>query len=239
MGFLDTLSEALGFKPTPAVSTCPHAKGILCVQVRRQGGDGAGIAGVTIKLTGPSPGTLVTDSMGIAEFGDRAPGDYQFTADFSAPTLKAWKVLPFTSQVSVAAGKVQFGEVQAYPTGTVIIRVFDDATPRRRVSSRTSAGHAAGTLQTPHTNADLSLTVAAGTCSVSADALSADHYVEGRGSKDVLVPVGGSVIAEFILPILNTVTPGLDITQDGIWYLPPEPPPRYTRWSGSCLADPG
>ena len=236
MGLLDMLGEIIGLKPTPALSKCPHAKGVICIMVRRQGGDGAGIPGVKITLKGPSPGVVVTDSMGIAEFGDRDVGDYKFAADFSNPALKAWKNLPFQGDVSVAAGKVQFGEVQAYPTGTLIIRVFDDATPRRRVASKTAAAHSAGTLQTPYNNADLTLTVPAGTCSVAADALSADLYVDGRGAKDVVVPVGGTVIAEFILPILNTVTPGLDITQDGIWYLPPEPPPRPGEVAPPALA---
>ena len=236
MGLLDMLGEIIGLKPTPALSKCPLATGVIFIMVRRQGGDGAGIPGVKITLKGPSPGVVVTDSMGIAEFGDRDVGDYKFAADFSNPALKAWKNLPFQGDVSVAAGKVQFGEVQAYPTGTLIIRVFDDATPRRRVASKTAAAHSAGTLQTPYNNADLTLTVPAGTCSVAADALSADLYVDGRGAKDVVVPVGGTVIAEFILPILNTVTPGLDITQDGIWYLPPEPPPRPGEVAPPALA---
>ena len=83
MGLLDMLGEIIGLKPTPALSKCPHAKGVICIMVRRQGGDGAGIPGVKITLKGPSPGVVVTDSMGIAEFGDRDVGDYKFAADFS------------------------------------------------------------------------------------------------------------------------------------------------------------
>jgi hypothetical protein len=79
-----TRSEISDLPVDAATSDCPlKRKGDIEIEVLWQR-DNSPIAGVTVNLTGPTPGAKATNSKGRATFKSRQPGSYDFTVDLSA-----------------------------------------------------------------------------------------------------------------------------------------------------------
>lgn len=196
MGFLEKLAQILGRKPTPAVGKCPLEKGIICVAVSRQDKTNAGIPGIKVSLSGPTPGSQVTDSTGIAEFQDRTPGAYEFGVLFPSPKYKDWKIVPYGIDASVAGGQVTIAEVQAYPLGTLVVEVRRDDTGSLIANPADLWAVGAASLGFRPTGGTHTFKeVACGEYTVAAK-VSGDLYeISSVSSDKVTVPEGGSVTA--------------------------------------------
>ena len=114
----------LGKKLIGATQPCPLAKGIICVVISRADTNGA-IEGVSVSVAGPSAGNTSANDVGIAQFDDRDPGDYEITVEFpgnlrhynysdNKSVDKAWQ-----GGVSLRGGQVRVVEVLAHPCGNI------------------------------------------------------------------------------------------------------------------------
>jgi hypothetical protein len=224
MGWREKLARLTGKRP--AVLPCKKGKGDLCVVVSRRDNPALGVPGCSVAVTGPSAGLGSTDGSGVAEFTARTPGAYQYKVSLPPSSDKKWKLVDIDGATAVGEGSVACGIVEAYPIGTLIVRVFDDQNPRNRVRAATNSSVAYLDANAPmeHVASDLYLTVPAGKVSVSVSPFQAAAY-GAAGAKLVDVPQGGTGIAEFVLPVVNLVTPKVVPAAKELWFLRPEPPP--------------
>lgn len=224
MGWREKLARLTGKRP--AVLPCKKGKGDLCVVVSRRDNPALGVSGCAVAVTGPSAGQGSTDGSGVAEFTARTPGAYQYKVSLPPGSDKKWKLVDTGGATAVGEGGVACEVVEAYPIGTLVVRVFDDQNPRNRVRAATnsSVAYLDANAPTEHVASDLYLTVPAGKVSVSVSPFQAAAY-GAAGAKLVDVPQGGTGIAEFVLPVVNLVTPKIVPAAKELWFLRPDPPP--------------
>lgn len=192
---------------------CPNIKGSICVVATRSDNH-APISDVRVALSGPTPGSATTDGMGVNQLDEREPGSYGYNVSFAAPKYKNWVVLATADQVSVSGGSVSLLEVQAYPTGTLVVEIREEqsgafiegaadvqATGQGSFNERIEGG----TRSFPR--------LACGAYTVSAR-LSARYQSQTLTAAEVTVTDGGSVVAKIVVPTVTWIEIKL-VREDG------------------------
>jgi hypothetical protein len=183
---------------------CPNIKGSICVVATRSDNN-APISDVKVALSGPTPGSATTDGMGLNQLDGRDPGSYGYNISFAAPKYKDWVVLAHADAVSVAGGSVSLLEVQAYPTGTLVVEIREEQSGAfiQGAADMTASGPSSlseriegGTRSFPR--------LACGAYTVSAR-LSAKYQGQTVTAGEVTVTDGGSVVAKIVVPVLTWV----------------------------------
>ena len=205
-----------------AATPCKDGKGTIFIGVLRAD-TGAPLHNASVKLSGPSPGSMKTDADGFVEFLNRTPGAYTFSV---SPPKDHFQLVPHGTAATVAANGHVVREVQAYPTGTLKVELVDDLGKSVKQPVALAAGGASGQNGQTSGGSYSFAKIRAGTYQVDASAPS-DLYENAQESQaNVVVPEGGSVTARFVLRILNTVTPHLDAPKNEVIYEPLPPPPQ-------------
>jgi hypothetical protein len=200
MGFLDRLAALLGRRPAPAVQCCPNLKAIICVCVCREDTD-AGVAGLDVSLTGPTPGNAQTDGSGIAEFQDRAPGPYSYNVSFPQPKFKDWHVAAYGKDVTAVGGQVAIRDVLAYPFGHLVVEVRDELKDNALIphaASITATG-AAQTLQKDAKGSHTFTPAKCGQYQITAGVPSDFYEHSSYSAKPVVVAEGKTVRAQVLV----------------------------------------
>jgi hypothetical protein len=109
-----------------AVQQCAKLKGSLCINALRSDTKKP-LRDVKVKIKGKGSGQKATGEHGISEFTDLDPGNYHFSAELPKPKYKGWRLVQEGGTVEVTEGKTSHGDVLAYPTGTLKVRVVYDS----------------------------------------------------------------------------------------------------------------
>jgi len=195
-----------------ATQECPNAKGIICV-VATRADTIAPIAEASVVVKGPTPGTGTTDATGISQFDDRAPGSYACDVTFPAPKYKDWALLPYSKELSVSGGAVSILEVQAAPTGTLVVEIREESGALIQGAAEVQASGPAALNERMEGGTRSFPRLACGTYEVRAR-LSAKYQSQTLTATPVAVPEGGSAVAKIVVPSITWIEVKL-VTEDG------------------------
>lgn len=195
-----------------ATQECPNAKGIICV-VATRADTVAPIADVSVVVSGPTPGSGTTDTMGISQFDGRAPGAYGCDVTFPQPKYKDWALLPYSKELSVSGGAVSVLEVQACPTGTLVVEIREESGALIQGAAEVQASGPAPLNERMEGGTRSFPRLACGTYEVKAR-LPAKYQSQTLTAAPVTVPEGGSAIAKLVVPSVTWIEVKL-VADDG------------------------
>jgi hypothetical protein len=195
-----------------ATQECPNAKGIICV-IATRADTVAPIADAAVVVNGPTPGTGTTDATGISQFDGRTPGPYACDVTFPAPKYKDWALLPYSKELSVSGGSVSILEVQASPTGTLVVEIREEGGALIQGAAEVQASGPGAVSERMEGGTRTFPRIACGTYEVTAR-LPAKYQSQTLTAAPVSVPEGGSALAKIVVPSITWIEVKL-VTEDG------------------------
>jgi len=206
-------SGAFGSKKVgSATQECPNAKGIICV-IATRADTIAPIPDVSVAVKGPSPGSGTTDAMGISQFDARAPGAYGCEVTFPEARFKEWVPLPYSKELSVSGGAVSILEVQASPTGTLVVEIREANGALIQGAAELQASGPAPVNERMEGGTRSFPRLACGTYEVKAR-LPSRYQGQTLTAAPVTVPEGGSALARIVVPSVTWIEVKL-VSDDG------------------------
>lgn len=203
-------------KKTVAITGCTKKEGAAWVSVKKLGSPDS-IAGSIVTLTGPGSGgasvTQTADHLGLVQFTGLKPGKYNYSVALPGAKLNSLKFETHTGALAVSRGEVAAGGVEAYPVGTLNVRVVDDSIPPQVIANVSLSGAGGESVQRPYGAGTHSFAnVRAGNYTVTAMAGHMTRYAPREAtSVAVAVPEGGAATALIVLQVSNTATPVIDL----------------------------
>jgi hypothetical protein len=191
------LNEFSQNKKGSATQQCPLGKGMICVIATRCDTKKP-LSDVKASVEGPTPGQGATSAQGIRQFEARDPGVYQLNVSFAAPRYREWDVLPYSKELSVSAGYVTVIEVQACPTGTLVVEIREEAGPFIQGSADVQASGASSLSQLIEGGKHTFAKVHCGEYDVSAR-LSEKYHKQSVSAPKVRVPESGIGVARLVV----------------------------------------
>ena len=199
-----------------STAKCAKNEATIWVSVKQQS-SAAGIGGANVTLTGPGSGgpsvTKPADASGLVKFDSLQPGKYSYSVALPANKANSFRLDAYSPALAVGRGDSAVGGAEAYPIGTLTVRVVDDGVPPQLVPGVVLSVAGAESSQRPSGAGTHSfIGVRAGAYTVSATADHLTRYAPRDAiSASVVVPEGGIGAALVVLRTSNTATPVIDL----------------------------
>jgi hypothetical protein len=228
---MDALSSRKGkrekTKKSRAKTECPLKKADVLVLVY-QANSFEPLKNVPVTLNGVTPGSEVTDKMGIAQFIDCEPGAYDYKVDYSGTTYKDELKSRETGSFNLAGGSILVKRSTVSPVSAIAVTLKDDAgaaiTDQAVFSISGPYGKTNPETAGPSDRFD-DIPSGKYTVKVSLKAPAEDEpkvFVALELTKtDVLAPERGEATVELIAKRANVATPKITLGADSVPMSPP------------------
>jgi hypothetical protein len=184
-------------KKNSATQQCPCVKGIICV-VAKRADTKRPLSDVKVSVEGPTPGNGSTNVQGLSQFDERDPGAYSLSVAFSTPKYKNWTLVDYQRDLSVSGGQITIAEVEAYPTGTLVVEIREENGPFIQGSADVNATGASSLTHPAERGKHTFAKVACGVYDVSAR-LSSRYHGQSVSALKVSVPESGTGVARMVV----------------------------------------